>query len=64
MFFNSSQKKNIQNKQNQTNPKSGKGGTAAMGYSLNFLSGPCGTYSGGEMLFCKKYIIYLTVHNL
>lgn len=35
-----------------------------MGYSLNFLSGPCGTYSGGEMLFCKKYTIYLTVHNL
>lgn len=35
-----------------------------MGYSFNFLSCPCGTYSGGEMLFCKKYIIYLTVHNI
>lgn len=62
MFFNSSPKENP--KQTKTNPKSGKRGTAAMGYSLDFLPGPCGTYSGGEMLFRKKYIIYLTVHNL
>lgn len=35
-----------------------------MGYSLDFLLGPCGTYSGGEMLFPKKYRIYLPVHSL